>query len=72
MTCSPPARTIKKAETLPQLDAGYYRLAQIDYLRNNQAGSREHPSSYPTKSLEAEYFVGPLPERWTRQGQLTP
>ena len=50
--------TIKKAvETLPQLDAGYYRLAQIDYLRNNQATALDNiRRAIQLNPFEAEYF----------------
>jgi tetratricopeptide (TPR) repeat protein len=50
--------TFKRAvETLPQLDAGYYRLAQIDYLRNNGAAALENiRRAIQLNPFEAEYF----------------
>ena len=50
--------TLKRAvETVPQLDAGYYRLAQIDYLRNNQAIALENiRRAIQLNPFEAEYF----------------
>jgi tetratricopeptide (TPR) repeat protein len=47
----------KAVETLPQLDAGYYRLAQIDYLRNNEAAALESiRRAIQLNPFEAEYF----------------